>query len=88
MMHPFDFALLQQSPAQQESSIQSWYRKIQQFSLDSDIKLNDVLSLPFYFIDDYYASPAWKLKKEAIKKDAQMYSELSCLLAAAAGLNK
>ncbi|MBJ9425158.1 hypothetical protein [Acinetobacter seifertii] len=61
---------------------------MQQFSLDTDIKLNDVLGLPFYFIDEYYASPAWKLKKEAIKKDAQMYSEISCLLGAAAGFTK
>jgi hypothetical protein len=44
--------------------------------------------LPFYFIDEYYESPAWKLKKEALKKDAQMYSELSCMLAAAAGFTK
>jgi hypothetical protein len=56
--------------------LQSWWKKIQQFSLDSDIKLEAVLEMPFNFIDEYYASEAWKVKKEEEKKNAQMNAEL------------
>jgi hypothetical protein len=60
--------------------LKSWWRKIQQFSIDSNINLDAVLDLPFNFIDEYYASEAWKVKKEEDKKNAQMNAELIRLL--------
>lgn len=48
---------------------------MQQFSLDTDISLDQVLKMPHYFIEVYYQSSAWKLKKEDMKKNVQMNIE-------------
>lgn len=53
---------------------------MQQFSIDTDISLDHVFKLPHHFIDEYYRSKAWKLKKEEKEKNVQMYVDLIKLI--------
>lgn len=53
---------------------------MQQFSIDTDISLDQVLKMPHHFIGEYYSSKAWKLKKEEKKKNVQMNFEILKLL--------
>lgn len=53
---------------------------MQQFSIDTDISLDQVFKMPHHFIDEYYRSSAWKLKKEEKKKNVQMNLEILKLI--------
>lgn len=53
---------------------------MQQFSIDSEISLDQVFKLPHHFIDEYYASAAWKLKKQEKKNNVQMSVDFLKLL--------
>lgn len=53
---------------------------IQIFSHDSDINLDSVLNMPFFFIQDWYESDAWKIKKRLKENDDQMKKNVIQLL--------
>ena len=64
MTRQFDFALVPPSMDTEKSCYQLRLQAIQQFSIDSDTPLGEVLKMPYWFISDYYASGAWNIKKE------------------------
>jgi len=38
-------------------------KRAQNLSIDSDIPLNEVLKMPFWFLDSFYKDGAWNIKK-------------------------
>ena len=55
-------------------------KMIQIFSDNSDISLDAVLNMPFFFIHDFYESDAWKNKKQLKENDDQIKKNLFQLL--------
>lgn len=53
---------------------------MQQFSIDSGIKLNDVFSMQSHIIDDYYRKGAWNIKKAENERHDQMQKNIQQLL--------
>lgn len=75
-MRRVDFGLMRQLQGSPNNYFQLLLERMQQFSIDSEISLDKVFKLPYYLIDAYYSSKAWKLKKEEKKKNVQMYIDI------------
>ena len=60
----FDFELIPQSQESAQNSYNFHWGRIEQFCLDTDMTLHEVLSLPEWMLTDFYQSEAWNLKKE------------------------
>lgn len=53
---------------------------LQQFSIDSNVALNDALNLPLWFVNSFYSDGAWNIQKAHTENRDQMALNVMQLL--------
>lgn len=80
MTRLFDFAFPTALQDFAQDCYSKFWEEIQEFAINTDSSLLDVLNMPHWVIDDYYQTKAWNIRKELNAENAKIHTRYSEIL--------